>query len=95
MNRRKKFLKKQFVQMMDSEKGKGPEIHKHKWKTIYGQQIESASTFPPFKIIMLEEEEKQSKAIPLVLAREDSQMSSIDKRIQIVSEQINWTNISL
>ena len=29
------------------------------------------------------------------MAKEDSQMSNSDKRIQIVSEQINWTNITL
>ena len=80
---------------MDSEKVKGMEIPKHKWKSIDGRQSKSTYTFPPFKSILLEEEEKQSKAIPRVLAKEDSQMSNSDKRIQIVSEQINWTNITL
>ena len=56
--------------MMDSEKGKGIESPKHKWKIIDGKQLESTSTFPPFKIILLEKEEKQSKVVPLVLAKE-------------------------
>ena len=89
MNGRKIFLKKQLVQMMDSESGKGIESPKHKWKSIDEQQLESTSTFPPFKIVLLEEEEKQSKDVPLVLAREESQLSNTDKRIQVVSEQIN------
>ena len=90
-----KVFEKHLAQMMDSEKVKGMEIPKHKWKSIDGKQSKSTYTFPPFKSILLEEEEKQSKAIPRVLAKEDSQMSNSDKKIHIFSEQINWTNISL
>ena len=70
--------------MMDSEKVKGIEIPKHKWKGIDGQQLESTSTFPPFKSALLQEEAKQSKVIPLVLAKEQSQMRNSDKKIHIV-----------
>ena len=91
----KNVFEKQLFQMMDSEKGKWIESPKHKWKSIDGQQLESTSTFPLFKSILLEEEEKQSKAVPLVLAKEESQMSNTDRRIQVVSEQTNWTNVAL
>ena len=53
-----KVFEKHLSQMMDFEKVKGMEIPKHKWKNMDGQQIESTSTFPPFKSIFLEEEEK-------------------------------------
>ena len=43
----------------------------------------------------IEEEEKQSKAVPLVLDKEESQMSNTDRGIQDVLEQINWTNVAL
>ena len=78
---KKNVSERQLVQMMDSEKGKGIESPKHKWKSIDGKQLESNSTFPLFKSILLEEEEKQSKVVPLVLAKEESQMSNTDRRI--------------
>jgi len=58
------------------------------------QTIESNSTFPPFRSIMLEEEHKQSRALPLVLSKEES-LNTSDQRIQTMSEQVNWTNIAL
>ena len=78
---RKNISEKQLVQMMDFEKGKGIESPNNKWKSIDGQQLESTSTFPPFKSILLEKEEKQCKVVPLVLAKEESQMSNTDRRI--------------
>ena len=83
----KNSTKAQNVQMMAF--GKEVENPKHKWKSVDGQQLESSSTFPAFKSLLLEEEEKHSKAIPLVLAKEEPQMSYVDKRIQYVLEQIN------
>jgi predicted nucleic acid-binding Zn-ribbon protein len=68
---------------------------KHKWKSIEGQTVESNSTFPPFKGIVLEDNNRQVKAVPLLLSEEAIQLSGIDKRVQSVSEQINWTNTAL
>lgn len=59
----------------------------HKWKILDGQKIES-STFPPFKGLVLEEDGKQSRAIPLVM-KEESQLPNTNKRIQKNSKQIN------
>jgi len=71
--------------MMEGEKRKKAisEIESpiHKWKSLYGQGIESTSTFPPFKVIVLEEEDKQSKSIPLMPDMEESQVTSTDQRI--------------
>jgi hypothetical protein len=66
----------------------------HKWKSIDGTIIESKTTFPPFQGIILEDSSKQAKAIPL-LTDEANQLSGIDKRVQSVSEQLNWTNTAL
>ena len=62
---------------------------KHKWKSIEGHTVESNSTFPPFKGIVLEDNNKQVKAVPLLLSEEAIELSRIDKRVQSVSEQIN------
>jgi len=68
---------------------------KHKWKSIEGQTVESNSTFPPFKGIVLEDNNRQVKVVPLLLSEEAIQLSGIDKKVQSVSEQINWTNTAL
>jgi hypothetical protein len=85
--------------MMEGEKSKKSiskiESPRPKWKRLDGQGIESTSTFAHFRGIILEEEDRQSKAIPLVLAREELQRTNTDKRIQTVSEQVNWENVSL
>jgi len=62
---------------------------KHKWKSIEGQTVESNSTFPPFKGIVLEDNNIQVKAVPLLLYEEAIKLSGIDKRVQSASEQIN------
>ena len=61
---------------------------KHKWKSIECQTVESNSTFPPFKGIVLEDNNRQVKAVPLLLSEEAIHLSSIDKRVQSVAEQI-------
>jgi hypothetical protein len=66
----------------------------HKWKSLDGTTLESRTTFPPFQGIVLEDSSKQAKAIPLLLDGEN-QLSGIDRRVQSVSEQINWTNTAL
>jgi hypothetical protein len=80
-------IEQQSVQMMEGEKSKKTiseiESPRHKWKILDGQGIESTSTFPPFRGIVLEEEDIQSKSIPLVLAREESQITNTDKRIRL------------
>jgi hypothetical protein len=84
---------KPIVQMVgESSESPSP---KHKWKSIDGSIVESNSTFPPFKGIVLEDNAKQVRAIPLLLSEEAIQLSGIDKRVQSVSEQINWTNTAL
>ena len=57
---------------------------KHKWKSIEGQTVESNSTFPPFKGIVLEDNNRQVKAVPLLLSEEAIQLSGIYKRVQSV-----------
>jgi hypothetical protein len=49
----------------------------------------------PFKGIILGEEEKQTKATPLMIHKEESQQTNSEKRLQSVSEQLNWTNTAL
>jgi hypothetical protein len=88
----KKLNQKAVVQMMGESSENPP---KHKWKSIEGQTVESNSTFPPFKGIVLEDNNRQVKAVPLLLSEEAIQLSGIDKRVQSVSEQINWTNTAL
>jgi hypothetical protein len=66
-----------------------PTSSKHKWKSIDGSIVESNSTFPPFKGIVLEDNAKKAKAVLLLLSEEAIQLSGIDKRVQSVSEQIN------
>jgi hypothetical protein len=88
----RKLNQKAVVQMMGETSEISP---KHKWKSIEGHTVESNSTFPPFKGIVLEDNNKQVKAVPLLLSEEAIQLSGIDKRVQSVSEQINWTNTAL
>jgi len=74
--------------------GESSETPNHKWKGLDGSSVESKTTFPPFQGILLEDSSKQARAIPL-LSDETNQLSSIDKRVQSVSEQLNWTNVAL
>jgi hypothetical protein len=74
----------------------GKEISaRHEWKSLEGKTVESTSTFPPFKGIILEDNNRQVKAIPLMLAEEATQLSGIEKRVQSITEQVNWTNTAL
>jgi hypothetical protein len=66
----------------------------HKWKTIEGNTVESKTTFPPFQGIVLENDSQHAKATPLLIDT-GNQLSGIDKRVQNVSEQLNWTNTAL
>ena len=66
---------------------------KHSWTTIDGSKIETPTTFPPYKGIVLGEAQNSAKAIPLAI--KDGSALGIDCRIQKASEQINWTNTSV
>jgi hypothetical protein len=74
--------------------GEGTSTPGHKWKGIDGKAIESRTNFPPFQGVILENDSTQAKAIPL-LPDTGNQLSGIDKRVQSLSEQINWTNSAL
>jgi len=89
----KKLQQKPIVQMV--EESSESSTPKHKWKGIDGSIIQSNSVFPPFKGIVLEDNSKQVRAIPLLLSEEATQLSGIDKRVQSVAEQVNWTNTAL
>jgi hypothetical protein len=54
---------------------------KHKWKSKEGQTVESNSTFPPFKGIILEDNNRQVKAVPLLLSEEAIHLFGIDRRV--------------
>jgi len=74
----KKSSQKAVVQMM----GESSEIPpKHKWKSKEGQTVESNSTFPPFKGIILEDNNRQVKAVPLLLSEEAIHLFGIDRRV--------------
>jgi hypothetical protein len=74
--------------------GETSEAPSHKWKTVEGTEVESKTTFPPFKSLVLENESSHAKAVPLLIDT-GNQLSGIEKRVQNVSEQINWTNVAL
>jgi hypothetical protein len=59
---------------------------KHKWKSLEGQTIESNLSFPPFKGIVLEDNNKQVKAVPLLLSDEVTQLTGVDRRVQSLAE---------
>ena len=65
----------------------------HSWSALDGSKIETSSTFPPYKGIILGEAQNSAKAIPLVLM-DDNALGS-DGRIQKASEQLNWTNTAI
>ena len=75
--------------MMHAEPSKEVENSKHKRKSLDGKQLESTSTFPPFKSILLEEEDRQFRAVPLARARDEPHMTNIEKKNQGVSGQVN------
>ncbi|MCQ5273484.1 hypothetical protein NE578_10685, partial [Schaalia odontolytica] len=47
------------VQMMEG----GETSPRHKWKSLEGKTIESTSTFPPFKGIVLEDNNRQVRVV--------------------------------
>ena len=65
------------VYMADAESSSA---QRHLWTTCDGSKIETTSTFPPYKGILLGEVGSSTKAIPLVL-KDDSSLG-IDGRIQ-------------
>lgn len=65
----------------------------HSWYALDSSKIETSSTFPPYKGIILGEAQNSTKAIPLVL--KDDNALGIDGRIQKASEQLNWTNTTI
>jgi hypothetical protein len=67
----------------------------HEWKSLEGKSVESTSTFPPFKGIILEDGGKQAIYVPLMLAYEVAQLYGLEKKVQFVCEQVNWTNTFL
>ena len=65
----------------------------HSWSAIDGRKIETTTTFPPFKGIVLGEGQHSTKAYPLI--QKDESAIGVEGRIQKNSEQINWTNIAI
>ena len=59
---------------------------RHEWKNLEGKPVESTSTFPPFKGIILEDGSKQARVVPLMLADEVAQLSGLERKVQSVSE---------
>ena len=70
-------------------------LPKHKWKSLEGQTVESSSNFPPFKDIVLEDNKIQVIAVPLLLFDEATQLTGVDRKVQSLVEQLNWTNTAL
>lgn len=68
-------------------------VNKHAWTALDGSQVETPSTFPPFKGIVIGENHNAAKGIPLV--QKDDNALGIDRRIQKASEQLNWTNTAM
>lgn len=66
---------------------------KHAWTALGGSRIEIPSTFPPYKGIIIGENQNAAKAIPLV--QKDDNALGIDGRIQKASEQLNQTNTAI
>ena len=62
----------------------------HSWSALDGSKVETITTFPPYKGIVLGEGQNSAKAIPIVL--KDDNALGIDHKIQKTSEQLNWTN---
>ena len=59
----------------------------HSWFALDFSKIETSSTFPPYKGIILGEAQNSAKAIPLIF--KDDNALGIDVRIQKTSEQLN------
>ena len=68
---------------------------RHEWKNLEGKPVESTSNFSSFKGIILEDGNKQSIVVPLMLEDESAQLSILERNVQSVSKQINWTNTAL
>jgi hypothetical protein len=59
---------------------------RHKWKILEGKTVESNSNFPSFKGIVLEDNNRQVRAVPLLLADDATQMTGVDKKVQSLSD---------
>lgn len=66
---------------------------KHAWTALDGSKVETPSTFPPYKGIIIRESQNTGKTIPLV--QKDDNALGIDGRVQKASEQINWNNTAI
>ena len=66
------------VQMLEAGKESSS---RHEWKNLERKLVESTSTFPPFKGIILEDGNKQVRAVPLMLANEDAQLSGLERKL--------------
>ena len=65
----------------------------HSWTATDGSKIETSTSYPPFKSIVLGEGHNSANAYPLV--QKDTAAVGAEGRIQKVSEQVNWTNTAL
>jgi len=72
----KRKSKNSAVQMMEGGKEGST---RHEWKNLEGKIVESTSTFLSFKGIILEDSNRQAKAITLMLADEATQLSGVEK----------------
>ena len=66
---------------------------KHAWTALDGSKVGTAMTFPPYKGIVIGENQNATKAIPLI--QKDDNALGIDGRIQKASEKLNWTNTAV
>ena len=76
----RKLDQKIEVQMMEGGSETPP---KHKWKSLEGQTVESNLTFPPFKGIVLEDNNRQVKVVSLLLSNEVTQLTGVDRRVSL------------
>ena len=84
----KKKMESDVVLMADSVASSS-----QSWTAPDGSRIETSTTYPPFKSIVLGEGQSSAHAYPLV--QRDNAAMGTEGRIQKVSEQVNWTNTTL
>jgi hypothetical protein len=54
---------------------------RNEWKNLEGKPVESTSTFFPFKGIILKYGSKQARVVPLMMADEVAQLSSLERKV--------------
>ena len=86
----KKIFEVEVVMMTNTAT---PSTTQHSWIAMDGSKVETSTTFPPFKGIMLGEAQSFAKAIPLVIKYDNA--LGIDGRIKKASEQLKWTNTAI